>query len=92
MQLDLKHQQVVDGPTLAQTGQPPINTLSLACSQQGALFAEGVPNANANAGEGSFLPPALFGVNQDSGELTTVHQPFNYAGGITFVPTKIVVK
>jgi len=92
VRLDLRQQQVVYGPTLIQSGQPPINPLSLACSPQGALFVEGVPNANANAGEGSFLPPALFGVNQDSGELATVHQPFNYAGGITFVPAKIVLE
>ena len=49
---------------------------------------EGVPNADANAGEGSFLPPVLFGINKDSGELTVVRQPFSYAGGITFVTTK----
>ena len=86
VQLDLEHQQIIDGPTLAWPGQPPIDTLSLACSPQGALLVEGVPGADANAGEGSFLPPELFNVDKDSGELTTVRQPFNYAGGITFVP------
>jgi len=88
VRLDAEQWQVVDGPTLTQSGQPPINTLSLACSPQGTLFVEGVRNANANAGEGSFLPPDLFSVNKDSGELTTVRQPFNYAGGITFGGTK----
>lgn len=92
VRLDLEQKQVVDGPTLTQSGQPPINTLSLACSPQGNLFVEGVRNANANSGEGSFLPPDLFSVNKDSGELTTVRQPFNYAGGITFVPTRLVLE
>ncbi len=88
VQLDLNQQQVVEGPTLGQSGQRPISTRSLACSPQGDLLVEGVRNADANAGEGSFLPPDLFSVNKNSGELTTVSQPFNYAGGITFVPTR----
>ena len=41
VQLDLEHQQVVYGPMLTQPGQPPVNTVSLACSPQGALFVEG---------------------------------------------------
>ena len=87
VRLDLEQQQLIDGPTLTQSGQRPLNIYSLACSSQGMLFAVGVRNADANAGEGSFLPTDLFNVDNNTGELTTVRQPFQIAGGIAFVPT-----
>ena len=87
VRLDLEQKQLIDGPTLTQSGQRPINIYSLACSPQDTLLGLGVRNADANAGEGSFLPTDLFNVDNNTGDLTTFRQPFQTAGGITFVPT-----
>ncbi len=86
VRLDLEQKQLIDGPTLMQSGQRPVNIYSLACSPPGILFALGVRNSDANAGEGSFLPTDLFKVDNNTGELTTFRQPFQTAGGIAFVP------